>query len=380
MNILFLCRSKDIGWGQWSLARAFERRGIQLTYLDDNAACDEDIFKLVASCAERPSLILHPELDVSVLPQGLEKIEIPTACFQIDTYAYTKRRIRWSMLFDHPIVFHPGYEERFREAGHPGAITICHAASRDLFDKPEIERIFDVGWVGRSSFSFNNCRRRVLTALAGRFRLNEWEKFYRFEEMAEVYRRSKIVVNVARDDFPQDGNMRAFEAMAAGCLLINRIPTELGEIGFQEGVHFIGYRDESEIVSLVSQYLSQHEERDRIARAGREKVLNEHTHDNRADTLLRKIEEHSGRLFAPARQWTEGRVRMDYIDYYAANRVFDCAYAQWRHLATSDLPHALAGGMLIGRAWLAELRRNVVSVTRRHSYKIQPDGFRSAER
>src|SRR6202035_2206659 len=136
MNILFLCRSGDIALGQASFARAFEKRGVQLTYLRDDARCDQDVSKLVSSCSERPSLILHPELNFPAMPKGLEKIDIPTACFQIDTYAYTGRRIRWSMLFDHPIVFHPGYEARFRKAGHPGVMTMYHAASREFFDKP----------------------------------------------------------------------------------------------------------------------------------------------------------------------------------------------------------------------------------------------------
>jgi hypothetical protein len=283
------------------------------------------------------------------------------------------------MLFDHPIVFHPGYEEQFRKAGHQGVITIYHATSRELFDKPEIRRIFDVGWVGRSSFKIHDKRRHVLTALAGRFRINEWDKLYRFEEVADVYRRSRIVVNVARDDFPQDANMRAFEAMAAGCLLINRIPTELTEIGFQEGVHFVGYRDEAEIVLLVSRYLSQHEDRERIARVGRQKVLDEHTYDNRAETLLGKIGEHKNHFLAPARKWTNGRVRVHYVDYFSANRAVDCAYRQWRQLAMSDLPHAFTGGKFIARAWLAEVRRKLFSTKAAQPSRIRPDGFRSVE-
>jgi hypothetical protein len=364
MNILFLCRSKDIGWGQWGLVRACERRGIHLTYLDDDV--QRDIVELVASCAERPSLILHPELD-SVLPRGLEKIEIPTACFQIDTYSYTKRRIRWSMLFDHPIVFHPGYEGQFRKAGHYGAITIYHSASLDLFDKPEVERIFDVGWVGRASFNIHSNRRRILTELAQRFRLNEWERFHSFEEMAEVYRRSKIVVNIARDDFPQDANMRAFEAMAAGSLLINRIPTELTEIGFQEGVHFVGYTDPKVIASLAGRYLSDETARRRITEAAREKVLREHTYDCRVSSLVEMIEKNAGQFIAPARGWSQDRVRLAYLDYYSAHMCFDHASEELRHLAGHNLPMAATGGIIVARRWAGRLRSQIFSRKQRAS-------------
>jgi len=195
-----------------------------------------------------------------------------------------------------------------------------------------------------------------------------------------VYCRSKIIVNVARDDYPQDANMRVFEAMASGALLITRLPSELTSIGFEEGVHFVGYRRLDEIVGLARQYLNDERTCTRIAQTSREKVLREHTYDNRVQSLLRTVESDAGRQFAPARKWTEGRVRTHYIDYYAASRVFDCAYAEWRHFATSDVPYPLESGVLIGRAWLAELRRNVVAMKQRQSNKTQPDGYRKTER
>jgi spore maturation protein CgeB len=52
--------------------------------------------------------------------------------------------------------------------------------------------------------------------------MNEWWRLYTYEEMVKVYQRSKIVVNVGRDDYPQDANLRVFEAMAAGALLITQ--------------------------------------------------------------------------------------------------------------------------------------------------------------
>jgi hypothetical protein len=361
MNILLLCRKKDLGWAQWGFARAFARRSVSMTFVDDDVALDESITKLVARCGERPSLILHPELDFPLLPQGLAEINIPTACFQIDTYAFTNRRIRWSMLFDHPIVFHPGYQEQFQRAGHEGVFTMYHAAALDLFDKPEVERIFDVGWVGRTfaGVPIHRTRSRVLPELAGAFQINDWRKFYSFEEMAEVYRRSKVVVNVARDDFPQDANMRAFEAMAAGCLLISRIPSELTAIGLQEGIHFVGYRDEREIIGLVTEYLRDEQARRSITQIGRHKVLTEHTYDNRVDFLLKQLERHPNEFFAPARQWTAERSRLCYLDYYASHQVLDCARVQLQHIAQLNLRDALAGGMLLGRAWARELRRRV---------------------
>ncbi len=254
------------------------------------------------------------------------------------------------MLFDHPIVYHPGYQAQFERAGHPGVITLYHAACRDLFCKPSVDRIFDVGSVGRTHAYNQSTRRRVLAALSEKFRLNDWEKFHGFEEMAEAYRHSKIVVNVTRDDFPQDANMRAFEAMAAGCLLITPVPTELTAIGFQENVHFVPYRHEYEIMGLVSEYLCQNEKRERIATAGRIKVLAEHTYDNRAAELLRVFDINKGQLHAPARKWPEARMRRARIDYYSACMEVRPALRELRQLAKRDLPDAAFGALLITAA------------------------------
>jgi hypothetical protein len=362
MNILYLCRQKDVGWGQAALARALERRGVRISCLEDNSRLDSDIRTLAAACSERPSLILHPELNFPILPHGLTEIDIPTACLQIDTYAYTRRRIRWSMLFDYPIVYHPGYRERFLQAGHPGAVEFFHAADRKLFDRPPRERIFDIGAVGRTHAKIQETRRRVLTALSARFKLNDWQRYYAFEEMADVYLASKIVVNVLRDDYPEDANMRAFEAMAAGCLLISRMPTELTAAGFQEGVHFVPYRDESEIPDLVAKYLTDDGARQRIADAGREKVFGEHTYDCRAEQLLQIIERSNGKFFAPARQWPQDRVRLLHLDYYTANGNLGYAGNELMHISSRNLWATARGGAIMARGIASRARYRLASL------------------
>ncbi len=149
--------------------------------------------------------------------------------------------------------------------------------------------------------------------------------------------------------------------MGGGALLISRIPGELTTIGFGEGVHFIGYREEREIVELVKQYLVDDAARRRIAEAGREKVLREHTHDCRVETLLAGVEQEAGRLSAPARQWPEERVRLTYLDYYAANASLDCAYGEFRQIARRSLSSALAGVYFIGRAWARQSKARMAA-------------------
>ena len=129
-------------------------------------------------------------------------------------------------------------------------------------------------------------------------------------ELALIYRQSEIAVNVGRGDYRQDANVRTFEAMAAGALLVTSLPSELSAVGFQDGAHFVGYGSETEIPGLVRAYLADEAARRRIAEAGRELVLREHTYDRRVDALLAFINDMEKKSCSPARVWTEERVRL----------------------------------------------------------------------
>jgi len=337
--IVFLCNAEPLSREWLGYYRAFERRGTVLCWgpgvkgrpgWKPNRSVEE----LLAACPKPPRLVLHPD-GSSFLPKQLEKIGVPTACFQIDTHAYLHRRLQWAMLFDYTFLFHPGFEEPFRAAGHPNPITLPHAVDQFIFlDEPVApERNIDVGWVGRIGGPLYGLRRKILPILAANFPMNDWRQSYPYPEMAKLYRRSKVGVNIGRDDYPQDANLRVYEIMAAGAMLITALPSELEKLGFQSGTHFAGYRDESELSDRIRYYLEHDAERARIAETGRGLVLAEHTYDQRADEILRLLDKDEGRLFAPARSWPEERVRQTYLDYYCANDLLGCAFEEFRRLA-----------------------------------------------
>lgn len=342
-------------------ARAIRRRGIQLLCIERGFPFNGRLSDLLERCAERPFLILHPEADVPYMPWGLAEVNIPTACFQVDTYAYTRHRITWSMLFDLPIVFHPGFDEQFRKAGHPGACLFPHAVEAEFYSGAEFERVLEVGWVGLVEGPIYGKRGPILNSLARAFKMNELGRRYTLEETARVYRQSRIVVNIGRDDYPQDANLRTFEAMAGGALLLTQLPSELTRLGFEAGVHFLGYREAGEIASLVRRYLSDEPARRRIAEAGREKVLREYTYEARVEKLLECIARNAGKLQAPARRWPESRVRRIYLDYFAANSALGVAAGELPKILRGSARDALTGGALLGRAWARRLQARLRS-------------------
>jgi spore maturation protein CgeB len=254
------------------------------------------------------------------------------------------------MLFDHVFVWQPRFVSTFQKAGHPSVFLLPHAVEGRLFDGMEMDRCFDLGWVGHIGPSWYARRNRIIPDLAARFRMNDFRRKYSKEETANVYKQSKIVVNVTRDEFPPEANMRCYETMAGGALLITPMPTELTELGFREGEHFIGWSDETEIVGLVQGYLSDETKRQEIARAGQELVLMEHTFDCRKEMLRSTLLKHGDQFFAPARRWPLEKVQLTYLEYYYRYHILSALFQEFSRLRKTNRGAALRGAPMVLKA------------------------------
>src|SRR5690606_24001604 len=96
----------------------------------------------------------------------------------------------------------------------------------------------------------------------------------------------------------QDVNMRVFEAMAAGALLITDDADGLDDL-FVNGRDLIVYKDDDDAMALIQHYLEDDEARERIAQSGQQRVLQEHTYACRLQTMLKDIEQTTGPLAVP---------------------------------------------------------------------------------
>jgi hypothetical protein len=361
---LVLCPELYLSKELWGYARALRRHGIALACVDLNTPPDVEISDLLSACSARPDFILYPDTDFSCMPQGLIEVDIPTVCFQLDTYNNTSRRIRWSTLFDIPVLFHPGFEQMYRDAGHKHPLTLAHAAQRDFYDIEIIDKTIDLGWVGRTHGAPYAARKRVLPRLAREFRMNDWAAHYTLEQTADIYRQSKIVLNVSRDDYPQDANMRVFEAMAAGALLITSLPSNLTALGFTEGEQFVGYEREEDVAKRIQHFLNDEESRLRIARAGRQLVLDRHTYDTRVESLVGFISMYGNTFSAPARRKRLEEVRLMHLDYYTSMFNMRSAFRELGWLASHDVRCAAKGAYLIGRAQIRQSLNQVQQLLR----------------
>jgi GT2 family glycosyltransferase/tetratricopeptide (TPR) repeat protein/SAM-dependent methyltransferase len=109
-----------------------------------------------------------------------------------------------------------------------------------------------------------------------------------FDDMARAYSAARIVFNRSvRDDL----NMRVFEALACGSLLLTNDLPDSGQADlFRDGVHLATYRDPDELLDKLAFYLARPEPRSRVEEAGRQAVTERHTYRHRMETILTAAE------------------------------------------------------------------------------------------
>jgi hypothetical protein len=317
------------------------------------------LLELASNRGETPQGILH-ETGAPGLPRGLETTPIPTACLDVDTFQWTNHRLRWAMLFDSVFTWHPSCVGRFRDMGHPNVFALPHAVDARLYEGATCtgDRVYDLGFVGNFGLPQYVKRDRINSHLAARFQTNEFQKKYSKEQTVAIYKSSKIAVNVSREEFPKEANMRCYEAMAGGALLITGVPTELTEWGFREGEHFVGWRSEGDIPRLVGAFLLRNAERTAIARAGRERTLKDFTYQ-RCLTTITDAMLGNRELLAPARRWSQEEIHLLYLSYYHRFGLSGAALEEFRLLRRAG-PTAYWKGLPIALKSLRHLVKSTL--------------------
>lgn len=109
-----------------------------------------------------------------------------------------------------------------------------------------------------------------------------------FADMAKAYSSSKIVFNRS---IKNDVNMRVFEGVACGSLLMTNDLTEngLAEL-FQDGVHLATYQTADDLLDKVKYYLKHDDIREKVAQQGMAHAHEHHTYKHRVEAILQAAE------------------------------------------------------------------------------------------
>lgn len=249
------------------------------------------------------------------MPFALEGVPCISAAYLIDVHQDLHSRLQVANLFDAVFIAQKDYVAAFREIGHPHAYWLPLACDPEVHHVPSGARIFDVGFVGKLGYRGTK-RCEILTRVLPRYKTNDYRLFYQAYDMGRIYGQSKIIINASING---DLNMRFFEALAAGALLVtDRIENGLSDL-FEEDIHYVGYSSVEEAIRKIDFYLANDAERAKIAAAGQKLVLERHTYRNR----WAQIVELSDRAFgqAPARTFSHRELAELYSEVFVSLRM-----------------------------------------------------------
>jgi len=166
-------------------------------------------------------------------------------------------------------------------------------------DKFKQENGTDVSFIGM----FDKYRERFLMSLS-EFNLGIWSwnikdystpllNFHRgtvfADDMIKVLKSSKIGLNIHRDFEISGGNYRLFEIPACGVMQLVDEKRDVGKY-FEVGKEIVTFSGEDDLVEKVRYYLEHPDERDKIARAGFERVTKDHTLSQRMEIILQLMQ------------------------------------------------------------------------------------------
>jgi spore maturation protein CgeB len=190
---------------------------------------------------------------------------------------------------------------RLHKAGFKNVHYMLGAAERQEINPwQKHAKIFDIVLVG----SYDPMRERYIYALKG-FDVHIWgwgnwqyssvsEMFEGSaipqKEMLKIYSQAKIVINTGRNPkSPIPTNLRPFEAAQVGAFILVDWKPQLKSV-FKLGTEIDSFKTPQELRKKVLYYLKYPNKRERIARAMRKRVLNEHTYTIRLQRLFAEIE------------------------------------------------------------------------------------------
>lgn len=214
------------------------------------------------------------------IPTGLH----PSAWWAIDTHLDFEWCASKSRDFDYVFCAQRDGATKLRERGIERATWLPLACDPEIHVKVRTPKKYDVCFVGNL---FPGLRSELVGLIQKHFDRVFVGQLY-FEQMAQMYSASRIVFN---QSITNDINMRVFEAIASGSLLLTN---ELDENGqdelLRDGVHLATYHSAEDMLEKIRYFLKHPRIRERIARVGSEEVLKKHTYGHRMQQVLEIVQ------------------------------------------------------------------------------------------
>jgi spore maturation protein CgeB len=278
---------------------------------------------------ENPDLLFMfmytDELDQRVLLE-IRKITKSVAWFADDYWRFWNYSRYWPPYFSKVVTTYSRAVQWYKDAGYDNVILSQWACNPSVYRPLKLKKDIDVSFVGQRKSG----RAKIVKALQDAgvnircFGFGWPNGKISQEEMLEIFSRSKICLNlterkrlwdpsvIARlflkksvnrivPDFHFIDNLRAylhfptlhtharpFELAGCGAFVISGWSEDIGNF-YKEDEEMVFYKSTDELIEKIRHYLPLRAEREKIAKAGYERTIKEHTYEKRFMNIFREM-------------------------------------------------------------------------------------------
>ena len=227
----------------------------------------------------KPDLLIVVESSVHplLMPLNLEKLDCVTAWWAIDNHINYRWHKEFAVFFDYVFFAQKDFTEAATNYSGKNISWLPLACDPSIHINKNLERKIHCGFVG----NMNKYRQRYFDDLKTKTNI-QIVNGLNPSQMADYYNTCKSVFNISMRG---DLNMRTFEAMACGSLLITQdIKNGLGDL-FEPGKNIVIHNLKN-AADIINYYQKKPELIAPIAEAGYELVSSKHTYANRLQTMV----------------------------------------------------------------------------------------------
>jgi len=229
----------------------------------------------------RPDMLLFVEGGTRLIfPSGMQDMDCVSAWYAIDTHLHLRQHLYLAKLFDVTFVAQFEFLRHFQDCQ---VHWLPFAVDPRLYERAPGTRDIDVAYIGSDHRGLHPDRARLLDLIRSRYH-NTFLGRAEPSRIGEIYGRAKIVFNKS---VRNDVNMRYFEAMGAGAVLVTDSARDNGvEELFSPGEDFLEYRDDASLLAAIDSLLADDGKREQIGARAQRHVLSGHTYRHRAEKIL----------------------------------------------------------------------------------------------
>ena len=219
-------------------------------------------------------------------------------CYLVDTHRDFVGKVALARQCQLSFVAQKDHVTRLARWSGRNAVWLPLAADKDVHFQTSVGKERSFAFVGRLDKK-DQARFNVILGVAEQFPDGLIAQGLNPIKMAEEYARSRVILNCSVGG---DLNMRVFEALASGGILVtDRISNGLSDL-FEEGLHYFCYDDVEDAKQLIHAIMTWDE--DRLSHHQRSSICiaEAHIYDDRVARLL----EHSNIIDDRAYNWIDG--------------------------------------------------------------------------